>query len=135
MTPDSLAVANGLGAEMTVELALSRLVIVATLSLIYAAIVEGALEGLFTWKWFDVFLADKGLKYPLSVIVSYVVCSFGGFSAIEVMYSGKVYLLQDLSWDQGVGITCLFVARGSKYISQKVGSLKQQITEAAKPGV
>ena len=120
---------GGAISSLTVEIIASRMAIIFMIVFVLAFVVEGALDGLFNYRHLKKFFDGRGLKYPVSVVVSYGVCVMTGVSIVELMTSGNFLTPFASGFDFGLLVTALFVSRGSKYVAERFGTLKKSLAE------
>jgi|ETNvirenome_6_85_1030632.scaffolds.fasta_scaffold01686_2 hypothetical protein len=120
--------AGGELATLTAGAIFTRLGIIFALAFALAFVVESALDGIFTYRRFKSFFdAGYGVKYPIAVLCSYLVCSGVGVDLIVMLTTGNLIPSLTVHFTPGLLLMAFFVARGSKYVATRFGELKQQV--------
>ena len=81
-------------------------------------VIERSLSPLFSYRYFKEYLDGHGIKYPMVLVISYLVCKSAEIDFMHMVWSKPVSIA-------GTAIAVLLCSGGSKRIAEAIGDLRK----------
>jgi len=95
------------------------------LGLVLSLMVERSLATVFNWRFYREHLSGRGLKVPIALLVSYLVCRAYPVDLLGLIFTRSVSSI-------GIVVSAGLLAGGSKKLAETIGDLKKRVEEIEK---